>query len=133
VWVRFRQPPQNVFDLETSECVNALRFRVRPETAIGLTLAGKRPGVGWLPQAEDLGFAERPGSDERPYDRLIGAALDGDQSLFAREDVVEEAWRVVEPILGGAAPLHGYQRGTWGPVEAERLLPPGQTWHAPEV
>jgi glucose-6-phosphate 1-dehydrogenase len=133
VWVRFRRPPQNVFALETSECVNALRFRVRPETEIGLSLAGKRPGVGWIPQTEDLSFAQQAGADERPYERLIASALAGDQSLFAREDAVEEAWRVVEPVLGDAVPLYAYPPGTWGPAESERLLSPGQTWHAPDV
>ncbi|GDY29741.1 glucose-6-phosphate dehydrogenase [Gandjariella thermophila] len=133
VWLRFRQPAHNLFGVDPSQCANALRFRVRPETEIGLSLAGKRPGVGWTPQLEDLAFAEQPGADERPYDRLIGAAVDGDQSLFAREDTVEDAWRVIEPILGDVVPLQRYQRGTWGPDEAARLLPPGQHWHVPNV
>jgi glucose-6-phosphate 1-dehydrogenase len=133
VWVRFRRPPHNLFGLEPSQCTNALRFRVRPETEIGLSLAGKRPGGGWVPQMEDLTFAEQGGADERPYDRLIGAAVDGDQALFAREDTVEDAWRVVEPILGDTVPLQRYQRGTWGPEEADRLLSPGQHWHVPNV
>jgi glucose-6-phosphate 1-dehydrogenase len=133
VWVRFRRPPHNLFGLEPSQCTNALRFRVRPETEVGLSLGGKRPGVGWVPQVEDLSFAEQAGADERPYDRLIGAAVDGDQSMFAREDTVEDAWRVVEPILGDTVPLQRYQRGTWGPEEAVRLLPPGQHWHTPNV
>ena len=68
-----------------------MRFRIWPETAVGLTLHGKKPGAGWEPQAEELAFAQQPGSDIRPYDRLIGAALDGDRWLFARQDTVEAA------------------------------------------
>jgi glucose-6-phosphate 1-dehydrogenase len=67
----------------------------------------------------------------RPYDRLIEAALNGDQWLFARQDTVEAAWQVVDPILGDVAPLYPYARGTWGPREADRLLPEGETWHDP--
>ena len=59
----------------------------------------------------------------RPYDRLIGAALDGERWLFARQDTVEAAWRVVDPVLGDAVPVHPYARGSWGPKEADRLLP----------
>ena len=70
-------------------------------------------------------------SDMRPYDRLIGAALDGDRWLFARQDTVEAAWRVVDPVLGDATPVHPYARGSWGPKEADALLPDGDTWYDP--
>ncbi len=59
----------------------------------------------------------------RPYDRLIGAALDGDRWLFARQDTVEDAWQVVDPVLGDVVPVHPYARASWGPAEAVRLLP----------
>ena len=110
---------------------NELRFRVWPETAVSLTLAGKKPGAGWEPQTEELTFAQRPGDDMRPYDRLIGAALDGDRWLFARQDTVEAAWKVVDPVLGDVVPVHPYARGSWGPNEADRLLPDRDTWHDP--
>ena len=67
----------------------------------------------------------------RPYDRLIGAALEGNRLLFARQDTVEAAWRVVDPVLDDAVPVHRYPRGTWGPEEADALLPSGGTWHDP--
>ena len=108
-----------------------LRFRIWPETAVSLTLHGKKPGAGWEPQAEELGFAQQPGSDIRPYDRLIGAALDGDRWLFARQDTVEAAWQIVDPVLGDVVPVHPYARGSWGPREADRLLPDRDTWHDP--
>ena len=98
----------------------------------GLTLAGKKPGAGWEPQTEELAFAQRPGADMRPYDRLIGAALAGDRWLFARQDTVEAAWRVVDPILGDVVPVHPYARGTWGPQRPTGCSPTGTTWHNPQ-
>ena len=131
VVVRFRPAPHDVFGLMPTPAANALRFRIWPETEMGLTLAGKKPGAGWTAEHEELTFAARPGSDMRPYDRLIGAALDGDRWLFARQDTVEQAWRVVAPVLGDAVEVHPYARGTWGPKEAEGLLPNGDTWYDP--
>jgi glucose-6-phosphate 1-dehydrogenase len=129
--VRFKHPPRDIFGLAPLPHHNQLRFRVWPETAVTLTLAGKKPGAGWEPQTEDLTFAQQPGSDQRPYDRLIGAALDGQRWLFARQDTVEAAWKIVDPVLGGAVPVHSYARGSWGPEEADRLLPDRDTWHDP--
>jgi len=123
VTIRFKHPPRDLFGLAPLPRNNELRFRVWPETAVSLLLAGKKPGAGWEPQMDDLTFAERPGDDMRPYDRLIGAALDGDRWLFARQDTVEAAWEVVDPVLGDVVPVHPYARGTWGPKEADRLLP----------
>jgi glucose-6-phosphate 1-dehydrogenase len=65
-----------------------------------------------------------------PYERLLGDAMRGDPTLFAREDSVEAAWEVVEPILGDVCPVHPYEPGTWGPSEADQLIADG-TWHAP--
>jgi len=131
VTVRFRHPPRDIFGLAPLPHNNELRFRIWPETAVTLTLAGKKPGAGWEPQTEELTFAQRPGSDQRPYDRLIGAALDGDRWLFARQDTVEAAWKIVDPVLGDAVPVHPYARGSWGPKEADRLLPDRDAWHDP--
>jgi glucose-6-phosphate 1-dehydrogenase len=129
--ITLKAPPHDVFGIEPALPEDTLRFRIWPETAVGLTLHGKKPGAGWEPQAEDLSFAQQPGSDIRPYDRLIGAALDGDRWLFARQDTVEAAWKIVDPILGDAVPVHPYAQGSWGPIEADRLLPAGDTWHNP--
>ncbi|GAA2752078.1 MULTISPECIES: glucose-6-phosphate dehydrogenase [Kitasatospora] len=131
VSIHFRSAPHDVFGLRPTPAANSLRFRVWPETQVALTLAGKAPGGGWQAKHEELSFSEVPGSDMRPYDRLIGAALDGDRWLFAREDTVEAAWRVVDPILGNAAPVHPYSRGSWGPKEADTLLSEGDHWHDP--
>ena len=131
VAITFKAPPQDVFGIEPVLPEDQLRFRIWPETAVGLTLHGKKPGAGWEPQAEELAFAQQPGSDIRPYDRLIGAALDGDRWLFARQDTVEAAWQIVDPVLGDVVPVHPYARGSWGPKEADRLLPDRDTWHDP--
>jgi len=131
VTVRFRRPPRDVFGLDPLPEANTLRFRVYPETEVGLKLAGKKPGAGWEPESEELAFAQHPGSDMRPYDRLIGAALSGDRWLFARQDTVEAAWRVVDPVLGDVVPVHPYAKGTWGPKEADRLLANRDPWYDP--
>ena len=129
--VTFKQPPHDVFGIEPATPEDMLRFRIWPETQVGLTLHGKKPGAGWEPQPEHLAFAQQPGSDIRPYDRLIGAALDGERWLFARQDTVEAAWEIVDPVLGDVVPVHPYARGSWGPKEAERLLAGRETWYNP--
>jgi len=129
--ITFKAPPQDVFGIEPVVPEDTLKFRIWPETAVSFTVHGKKPGAGWEPQAEQLSFAQQPGSDIRPYDRLIGAALDGDRWLFARQDTVEAAWRIVDPVLGDVVPVHPYAQGSWGPEEANRLLADGDTWHDP--
>jgi glucose-6-phosphate 1-dehydrogenase len=131
VTVRFKHPPRDIFGLAPLPRNNELRFRVWPETAVTLTLAGKKPGPGWEPQMQELTFAQQPGSDQRPYDRLIGAALDGERWLFAKQDTVEAAWKIVDPVLGDVVPVHPYAKGSWGPKEADRLLPSRDMWHDP--
>jgi glucose-6-phosphate 1-dehydrogenase len=129
--VRFRPTPFKIPELGGSGAGVRLRFRIWPEAQVGLSLVGKKPGAGWQPQVEELTFAVHPGSDMRPYDRLIGAALEGVHLSFARQDAVEAAWRVVDPVLGDVVPAHEYPQGTWGPKEADALLPDGDTWHDP--
>jgi len=130
VYLRFRDPASDVFGLEPGGgAVSALHFRVNPAASVAVTLTGKKPGPGWQPQTETLTFAEQPAADMRPYDRLIGAALAGDRGLFAGQDTVEAAWRVVDPVLGDAVPVHPYAKGSWGPKQADALLPDGESWH----
>jgi glucose-6-phosphate 1-dehydrogenase len=129
--ITFKPPPHDVFGIEPVRPEDMLRFRIWPEAAVSLTVHGKKPGAGWEPQAEELAFAQQPGSDIRPYDRLIGAALDGERWLFARQDTVEAMWQVVDPVLGDVVPVHPYARGSWGPKEADRLLPGRDTWYDP--
>jgi glucose-6-phosphate 1-dehydrogenase len=131
ITITFKAPPHDVFGIEPMSPEDQLRFRIWPEAAVSMTLHGKKPGAGWEPQAEELSFAQQPGSDIRPYDRLIGAALDGERWLFARQDTVEAMWRIVDPVLGDVVPVHPYARGSWGPKEADRLLTDRDTWRDP--
>jgi hypothetical protein len=131
IGIRFRRPPHDVFGIQPSAISSGLRFRINPEVQVGLDLIGKKPGAGWEPQPEALAFSEQPGSDMRAYDRLIGAVLSGQHWLFAREDTVEAAWSVVDPVIGQGVPLRPYARGTWGPKEADALLPTDVPWHDP--
>jgi glucose-6-phosphate 1-dehydrogenase len=130
VYLDFKPAPHDVFGLGSALTANALRFRIHPETQAVLTLLGKKPGAGWSPEVQDLVFTEHPGADMRPYDRLIGAALNGERWLFAQQDTVEAAWRVVDPVIGDVAPVTPYTRGSWGP-DSSALLPAGQAWHDP--
>jgi glucose-6-phosphate 1-dehydrogenase len=130
VSVKFRRPPYDAFQLDAA-IDNTLRFRINPDNKVTLTLAGKKPGAGWQPQQQELTFAEPPGADMRPYDRLIGAALSGERWLFAAEDTVEAAFRVIDPVVGDVVPVHPYASGSWGPAQAASLLPNGETWHDP--
>src|SRR6185369_72624 len=90
-----------------------------------------KPGPGWEPQMEELTFSQQPGSDQRPYDRLIGAALDGERWVFARQYTVEAAWTIVDAVLGDAVPDHPYAGASPGPKETDRLLPDRVIWHNP--
>jgi glucose-6-phosphate 1-dehydrogenase len=68
-----------------------------------------------------------------PYERLLGDAIDGDSALFTRDDCVEEAWRVIDPILGDKVPVHKYKPGSWGPKEADALIADAGGWNDPQV
>jgi glucose-6-phosphate 1-dehydrogenase len=130
VFIDFKRPPHDVFGLGDVLTDNALRFRIYPETQAVLTLVGKKPGAGWQPEVQDLTFIQHEGTDMRAYDRLIGAALNGERWLFAQQDAVEASWRVVDPVVGDIGPVLPYERGSWGP-DSTSLLPAGVTWHDP--
>lgn len=133
VTVQFRRPPFDAIGLAKPAPANRLRFRIWPDTVVALTVAGKKPGPDWLPEAQELTFNQSPDMNTRPYDRLIAAALTGEQWLFARQETVEAAWRVVDPILRGDVPVHPYRQGTWGPPQAATLVPPSIGWIDPVV
>jgi glucose-6-phosphate 1-dehydrogenase len=131
VTIVFRKPPLDPFGLGVRERENKLVFRIYPQNRVVLTLCGKKPGRGWEPVPQDLVFSEHSDEDMRPYDRLIGGALNGEHWLFAKQETVEAAWRVVDPVLHGG-PVYPYKRGTWGPAEANNLLLAGEAWHDPD-
>jgi glucose-6-phosphate 1-dehydrogenase len=131
VMVALKQPPQVVFRESEPPNANYLRFRLSPvvETAMGARV--KTPGEAMVGHNVELMAVQQPGSGMPPYERLLTDAMAGDQSLFAREDAVEAAWRVVDPVLGNVAPLHEYEPGTWGPPEADDLVAAYGGWRAP--
>jgi glucose-6-phosphate 1-dehydrogenase len=126
--VQLRQPPTRVFDRGAP---NRIRFEISPDVVISFDVRVKKPGETMTGTDVCLDLDEKPGDEMEPYDRLLGDALRGDQSLFARQDTVEAAWKVVDGILGDVTPVHPYDIGTWGPAEADRLLPAGATWLDP--
>jgi glucose-6-phosphate 1-dehydrogenase len=129
---RFRKPPHDVFGLGSAAGANQLRVRIYPDDQVSVTLVGKRPGPELAPQLRDLSYTgQAPAQMMRPYDRLIGAAINGERYLFARQDTVEAAWRIVQPVLGDVVPVRPYARGSWGPAEADALVPAGESWHNP--
>jgi glucose-6-phosphate 1-dehydrogenase len=130
VTVQLTQPPQRVFDKGTP---NRLRFQINPDLVISLDVRAKRPGEAMVGNDVSLDLDERPHDEMEPYERLLGDALKGDPALFAREDTVEAAWHVVDGILDNATPIHFYEPGTWGPSEADHLLPRGRSWLPPRV
>jgi glucose-6-phosphate 1-dehydrogenase len=131
VTVQFRRPPYDAFALQTPPPANRLRFRIWPDTVVALTVAGKKPGPDWQAEAQELAFNQEAGQDTRPYDRLIAAALTGEHWLFARQETVEAAWRVVDPILKGDVPVHEYLPGSWGPPQAQALAADFGGWIDP--
>jgi glucose-6-phosphate 1-dehydrogenase len=130
VLVTFRRPPQRRFSGRAfdSPAPNHVRFRVGPEVEIALgatVLASGRPGA----ENVELLACRDASAQQQPYTVLLGAAMEGDRLLFARQDEVEAAWRIVDPLLADPPPLHQYARGTWGPAEADGLIAVG--WHTP--
>jgi len=122
VLVEFRRPPLEVFGELVASRSNHLRLRLAPDMRIALGVRVKVAGEQLVGEDVELVASDQSGEDRPAYERLLGDALEGDDQLFAREDTVEAEWQVVEPILGGAAPLYQYQPGTWGPEEADQLL-----------
>jgi glucose-6-phosphate 1-dehydrogenase len=133
VRVEFHRPPAVVFPNEQSLPHNFWRFLFSPRIEVGLNIQVKADGERMVGQGLELMAVDQSPDEMTPYERLIGDALRGDQTLFARQDVVEEAWRIVDPILGSKVPVHRYKPGTWGPEAANEILLPDGGWHAPQV
>ncbi len=125
-------PPPTIYG--PPPAANHWRFRVNPEMSIALGTMNKKPGEGMDGEAVELMLSHQDdGHEMEAYERLLGDALRGDPTLFAREDSVEAAWRIVDPVLGDVVPLEFYQPNTWGPASAvSKVTPPGG-WHDPIV
>jgi glucose-6-phosphate 1-dehydrogenase len=131
VLVRFRRPPA-VY--APSPPPNYLRFRINPDVEIALGVMVQTPGEEMADKEVELLVFHHPAKDEMDaYERLLGDALKGDATLFAREDYVEEAWRIVDPVLGAATPVYEYEPKAWGPREVDQRVSPDGGWHNPRV
>jgi glucose-6-phosphate 1-dehydrogenase len=131
VFVVLRPPVPELFPRHADEPPNHVRFRLGPgAVAIGIGARSKRPGEEMVGRPVELLVCEHPDEAMEPYERLIGDAMRGDDTLFAREDGVEAAWRVVAPILGMER-LYPYAPGSWGPEEAASFIGRGVPWHDP--
>jgi glucose-6-phosphate 1-dehydrogenase len=131
VVVELKPPPVKVFGDQVPELPNHLRFRVGPDVAIALGAHVKKPGPVMTGHDVELYVAENEGDDMDAYEVLISAALIGDTSNFAREDEVEAAWAIVDPILKPVSAPIEYQKASWGPAQAEDLIQGPCGWHNP--
>jgi glucose-6-phosphate 1-dehydrogenase len=132
VLIQLRRPPVAIADADRAHPPNYLRFGLTPDTTISVGATVKAPGEAMTGTDVELALQEQPGpADLAPYERLLGDALSGDASLFAREDGVEAAWAVVDPVLGDATALHRYEAGTWGPQQARDLMAGHRGWRDP--
>ncbi len=132
VIVRLRQPPTMYqgFNLEP----NYVRFRISPDIAIAFGANIMGPGDETDSASVEIVASRHPGADERDaYERVLGDAMAGDATLFAREDSVEEAWRIVDPVLKDATPVGEYEPNSWGPSEVEQRVSPAGGWQNPLV
>ncbi len=133
VIVILKRPPQNVFGETLNESRNYVRFRLGPDrVAVAIGARAKVPGDKMIGDETELFVYHQRGDEMEAYERLIGDAMIGDPSLFARQDGVEASWRVVDPILKMPTPVHEYEPGTWGPRESHALIAPFGGWQSPK-
>ncbi|MFO0676122.1 MAG: glucose-6-phosphate dehydrogenase [Polyangiaceae bacterium] len=137
VTIELKNPPQVVFKEAAPAMGNTLRFRLNPNVQIALGTRVKVPGERMVGSMVDLSLVERPeqGHEGRmdAYERLLGDAMLGDATLFARQDVVEAAWAIVDPVLHGPSPMYEYEPGAWGPKEADALVHDVGGWNTPAL
>ena len=134
VLVELKAPPQQLFadSAPGPGEGNYVRFRISPTSAIALAARVKRAGKEFVGDRKELYLVdERPG-EESPYERLLSDAMEGNEALFTRQDAVEAAWAVVDPILAKHSRALPYRRGTWGPRQAEALIAASGGWHNPK-
>jgi glucose-6-phosphate 1-dehydrogenase len=127
---RFRKPPAVV--PESSLSRNHLRFRISPEMTIAMGTTVLAEGDTMQGEAVEMVASRHPRPEEMDaYERVLGDAMAGDSTLFARQDYVEEAWRIVDPVLKADTPIYQYEKDTWGPAEVDRIVSPPGGWHNP--
>jgi glucose-6-phosphate 1-dehydrogenase len=130
--VRFRQPPTMYSDFNLN--ANYFRFRISPEVTVAFGMNVIAPGEDTVSQTDEMIVSRHPRADEMDaYERVLGDAMAGDATLFAREDYVEEAWRIVDPVLKEGTPVFEYEPNTWGPSEVDQRVAPAGGWQNPIV
>ena len=133
VLVELKPPPQRLFadSRPARGRANYVRFRLSPGSAVALAARVKRAGKEFVGDQRELYLLEEQPGEETPYERLLDDAMSGDGTLFTREDAVEAAWAVVEPVLKTHHRVRPYRRGSWGPKEADALIAADGGWHDP--
>jgi glucose-6-phosphate 1-dehydrogenase len=133
ILVELKPAPQRLFEdsLPKVGRPNYVRFRSSPDSAIAIAARVKVAGKEFIGEQQELFMCEHLAGQEAPYQRLLSDAMAGDGALFTREDAVEAAWAVVDPVLKKHSPARVYQTNTWGPKQANALLESGDTWHNP--
>jgi len=132
ILVRLRKPPTMFqgFELSPNHC----RFRISPDVVFAMAMNNLAPGSETESRAAEILGSQHPCANEMDaYERVLGDAMEGDATLFAREDYVEEAWRIVDPVLKAHTPVYEYDPGTWGPNEVGVRVMPCGGWHDPVV
>ena len=132
VMATFRRPPQRLFDETLPPRANYLRFRLGPDRmAIALGTRIKAPGEAMTGQEVELYACNSHADEMTPYERLLGDAMRGDATLFARQDSVEISWEIVDALLASGPQAEPYDSGTWGPTSANRMVEPFGGWYDP--
>jgi glucose-6-phosphate 1-dehydrogenase len=132
VMARLRKPPTVINEGAGSR--NYLRFRISPDMTIAIGATVMDASDALKGERVEIVASNRPGSHEmEAYERVLGDAMAGDSSHFAREDYVEEAWRIVDGVLKQDTPVYEYEKGSWGPVEVDEIVSPPRGWHNPTL
>ena len=130
--VRLQQPPTMYQGFNLTR--NDFRLRLSPEVTLAFALNIIAPGQDNVSQRTEMVASRQPRAEEMDaYQRLLGDAMEGDATLFAREDYVEEAWRIVDPVLKAGTPVFEYEPNTWGPSEVNQKVCPPEGWRDPVV
>lgn len=132
VIVDFKRPPRETFGETITGIGDHLRLRLSPDVLIALGMRVKTPGEHMTGEDVELVATHQTGSEMAPYERLLGDAMKGDQTLFASESAIEAQWRIVEPVLTDPGPVHEYQPATWGPAAANELTADFDGWVDPK-
>jgi glucose-6-phosphate 1-dehydrogenase len=133
ILVELKPPPQRLFadSMPATGRGNYLRFRFSPTAAIALAARVKTAGKEFVGEQRELCLLEEQPAEEAPYERLLSDAMAGDGALFTREDAVEAAWAVVQPVLKTHHRVRPYKRGSWGPKDADAIIASHGGWHNP--